>query len=309
MKQRIFIVAKCMLLFILSFSTVIMHSQATTLPPFNSDKPRVVLEGFKVSDDVVVPGENFDLTFTLRNPSSAYSVNSILLTFTNDIKTVVPIYGQADQIYIDTLAAGKSTEVTVTLAAAEKITTTSIKFEINVTFSDDESSNRDNLITIQLPITKTSKFEIQNVLLPENVYVGNKTRIHVTYKNTGVDDFYNITMNIKAEEFEATQQFGLGSLVSSKVSYAEAYVNFIKTGEQKAEISFNYEDIEGNKFTTDVYEINFTALESGAQESKDTAATEAMSRGLSIADSKRILFSSIGVMTIAVVILLRKYKK
>jgi len=309
MRKRIVLVAKCMLIFILSFSTVTMNSQATNLTTFNSDKPRVVLDGFKVSDDVVVPGENFDLTFTLRNPSSTYSVNSILLTFTNDIKTVVPIYGQADQVYIDKLPAGGKTEVTVTLAAAEIITTTSIKFEIDVTFSNDESSNNNNLITIQLPITKTSKFKIQNVSLPENVYVGNKTRIHVTYKNLGVDNFYNVTMNIDGEEFKEMQQVGLGSLVAGKISYAEAYVNFIKDGEQKAKISFNYEDIEGNKFSTDVYEKNFTAIEREIPESKDTVVSAVTSSGVRVLDTKIILFVSIGAMTIVVLLLIRKYNK
>jgi hypothetical protein len=291
----------------LSFSMLTKQVQATTVTTFNADKPRVLLDGFSVSEDVVVPGEDFELTFTLRNPSTSYSVYSILLTFTNDY--VVPIYGQDDQIYIDTIPAGGTKDVTVSLEAADKITTTSIKFEIYVTYSDDEHSNNNNLITIQLPITKTSKFEIQNVSFPEHVYVGNKTRVHVNYKNTGVDDFYNIMINIVGEGFEESHQQNLGSLVAGNESYTEAYVDFIQSGDQTAQISFSYEDIEGNRYTTEAYEMSFTALEEEAPESTEVIAIGGQNSASNDFTLQIVLYSSITLMSVVVILLILNYKK
>jgi hypothetical protein len=309
MGKKIFMAVNGMLLLLYSFMSMVIYPQTASAASINYDKPRVVLEDFKISDDMVVPGENFDLTLTLKNPSRTHNINSVLLSFSNNIDYVTPIYGQPDQVYVDSIPAGGQKEVTVTLAAAEKITEESIKFQIDATYSDQEKTNNSNTIMIMLPITTTRKFEIQNVSLPEKIYAGDKTRVQVTYKNTGVNDFYNITMYINGENSEKIDQVSLGSLVAGKVSYAEAYVNFTNTGKQKANISFSYEDIEGNKFTTEPYETDFTALENGTRENEAAIFSEPES-SVMLNDTVRIvLIASIGILTIIVIVLQRKYKK
>lgn len=267
MKRKQIRWSSLLLFMLITLSAMGISVHASAIQSLGGTKARVVMESFVVSDDMVVPGENFDLSFTLRNPSKVNSVDSVVLTFTNDIELVSPVYGQPDQIYIDSIPAGGMKNVKVTLKAADQILTSSIKFDIDVTYADLESSNNLDKISIQLPVTTKSKFEIQNVSFPQKVYAGTKTRMHITYKNAGVDDLYNITMNIESANAGNNQQVSLGSLIAGKVSYAEAYVDFKNIGEQVAKITFTYEDVEGNKYTTDPYEATFTALDSTQEDS------------------------------------------
>lgn len=262
------------LLIALSVINIHMPVSAAVIQSSGGEKARVIMENFKITNDMVVPGEDFDLSFKLCNPSLASSVYSVVLTFTNDNDLVTPVYGQPDKIYIDAIPAGGTTNASVKLHAADIVTTSSIRFVMKITYADSESSNNSDEMSIQLPVTTKSKLVIQNVSFPEDINAGVKTRMRIKYKNAGVDDLYNITMNIKSADSRNIQQVSLGSLIAGKVSYAETYVDFKKIGEQSAKITFTYEDVEGNKNTTNPYEATFTVLDSSSEESIETLHEE-----------------------------------
>ena len=268
-------------------------------------KARIIVESFSISQEAVVPGEEFELKLNVKNASDTAPVKSVLMTFSNDVQSVFTVYGQSDQVYIEDIAPKQVREVTLKLKAAENLVDTSVKFTLDFVYEDQVSSENQNKSSIQLPVTTTSKFEIQNVSFPDKVYAGGKTRMRITYKNTGADDFYNITMNVTSNGGEDTEQYSLGSLVAGKVSYAEMYISLINSGEQDVVISFSYEDIEGNKFATGEFNQKVTAVEGETQ--KDHV--EESPQG-TVAKSYDLYLLLVGVAAMAAVIftLYRRYE-
>lgn len=276
--------------------------QASTI---HGQKARVTVESFKISGDAIVPGEEFELTLVVKNNSNTDPVRSIIMSFTSDSEGVYTVYGQPDQVYIPELQPGATYKVKLSLKAADKIKDSVVKFTTEFTYEDYISSENSNKTSVQLPVTTTSKFEIQNVSFPEEVYQGQKTRMRVTYKNSGGDDFYNIIMMVSTEGEVDDEQYSLGSLIAGKVSYAETYVTLDNIGEQNVIVTFSYEDIEGNKFTTNQYEQKINVLQNQEEEEQSDEQNVTFSK------SYDLYFLIIAVIAMSVVVfkLYRKYEK
>lgn len=300
-KIVLFVCSICLVLgMMLSLS---LESQAVS----EGQKARVVVENFSVSNDAIVPGEEFELKMLIRNTSKTDTAKSILMTFTNDLNTVYTVYGQTDQMYISELKPKGTKEITVNLKAAEELMDSTVRFEVDFVYEDYITSQNLNSSSIQLPVTTTSKFEVQNVSFPDTIYAGEKSRIRITYKNTGADDFYNITMNVASEGTEEDEQYSLGSLVAGKVSYAELYITLEEVGSKEVSIRFSYEDIEGNKFNTEEYKQTVNVMEN--QEEGATETEEPQNVTVSKSYDLYLLIAGIIAMAVVTWILYRKYEK
>lgn len=302
--------AKKIVLFVCSIFlmlSMMLSFSAESKAAFEGQKARVVVESFSVSNDAIVPGEEFELKVKVRNTSKTDTVKSVLMTFTNDLNTVYTVYGQPDQMYIAELKPRAIKEVTLQLKAADELMAATVRFEVDFVYEDYITSQNVNTSSIQLPVTTTSKFEVQNVSFPDTIYAGEKSRIRITYKNTGADDFYNITMNVASEGEEEDEQYSLGSLVAGKVSYAELYITLEEVGSKEVSIRFSYEDIEGNKFNTEKYKQNVSVVEN--QEAGETKTEEPQNVTVSKSYDLYLLIAGIIAMAIVTWILYKKYEK
>ncbi len=215
------------------------------------EKARVLLDSYQISNDGIVPGKEFDLTMTLYNPSKEKTVDSILVTIPNDESTFMPLYGDSDQFFIDSIYAGEKKEVSLTLRAGEKISAKYIRFSVTMNFGDVDGGGT-NTFTMQIPVSQTSIVQIENSVFPDGAYAGSSSRFQVKYKNVGVEDLYNVKMFIENKETQVTEQISLGSISGSKVGYAEQYLAFTDEGESDLNIWFTYENVDGEKYTSDI---------------------------------------------------------
>jgi hypothetical protein len=309
MKDRWKKMAKKLLL-VLILTTVVPLNIEAKKDGYSNAKPRIVIDSYTITDDAIVPGEEFDLQLVLYNPGRVYSANNILLTFTNSADSISVVYPNSDQVYIESIAPGKKENITIRLKASAEIKTEAVKFSVNAVYADDETSSNMNEMSISLPVTKSSKFEIQNVSIQEEVYTGAKTRAHITYKNSGSDNFYNVTMHIEGDALETSQQYSLGSLIAGKVSYAEAYIEFTKVGTQSINIYFTYEDIKGTEYTTEPY-ISEVELHKNSEKTDIKADEEFHNESNNTGGfiGKTVILAGSIVMGVAVLALIKKYRR
>lgn len=297
-----------------SYATNVSDSSTASGYDVKSMKSRVILTDFQVSNHAIAPGDEFDLTATLKNPSKDNSVKSLIVTHSNEIESVYGVYGDSDQAFIDELEPLQSETIKFRLKASEEIKTDAVMLTFTITFADEEFTNNSNTITVMIPVEQTSQLEIQAVSVPENAVIDSKTRVRVTYKNSGSEDLYNIVMKIDGISLEEPQQVSLGTLSSSKVNYVETYVKFASIGKKEAEISFTYEDIKGNKFNTKAYKVSLQVNQSGKEEGssqenvKEKSTITQTSSGKMTIVKKGILIIGIAFMMVVVGVLFRKYK-
>lgn len=79
--------------------------------------PKIVVDSYSFSSDKIYAGEDFDLTFTVRNTSNEEETKSILVTVTNNAETgkLTPASG-SNTLYIDKLGKGESKTMTMSIA-------------------------------------------------------------------------------------------------------------------------------------------------------------------------------------------------
>ena len=159
-------------------------------------KTRIMITSYSVSDDVG-PGDDFDLTFTVKNTSPVNNAYSILLTMSSSAETIYPVYGQSDQVYIEALAPNQEQEVTVHLEAAASLEAFSVDYIIGMSYFDDVEGTTSNQSTIQIPIGQESALVVQNYSVSDTATVGAKSRISVNYQNLGLDELNDVVMHVR----------------------------------------------------------------------------------------------------------------
>ena len=136
-------------------------------------------------------------------------------------------------------------------------------------YTDGTGANYVNTTRIALPVEHAKVLTVIGYSVPETTRAGTKTSFSASYENTGVENLYNIKMNLNGSSLEAPIKINLNSLTAGTKSYAEAYLEFSILGEQEIDINFTYEDEEGNVYVTpkETFQINVT--EDEMPESKD----------------------------------------
>ena len=98
----------CMLALGMSFVT------SNTVHATGEANPRLLVETYSISDDEIVPGEEFELTMKIRNTSIFYDTYSVVVTVEdnssagNTDPNVYPVYGSSNKTYIERVYARNS---------------------------------------------------------------------------------------------------------------------------------------------------------------------------------------------------------
>lgn len=256
-----------------------------------NEKPRVILSSYQVTKEAIAPGEQATISLTFKNTDTAVSAKSILITLTSSDKKMKPIYGESNQIYISEI--GPSAELTkeVRLDSDKEIETTTTELILDMVYTDGTGANYVNTTKISIPVEHPKVLSVIGYTVPETTRVGTKTSFSATYENTGVENLYNIKMNLNGSSLEAPVKINLNSLTAGTKSYAEAYLEFSTLGEQEIDVNFTYEDEEGNVYVTlnETFKINVTEDEiPGTQDSQSqvinsTSSDQIWQMGLIIA--------------------------
>lgn len=209
--------------------------------------PRVIVSSYAVSSDGIMPGSEFDLTYTLKNTSDTYSVTSVLVTCTSNSSTVYPVYTTSDQIYIEEIGPGQEVPVTVKYDSASDIDVATIDFIMNISYAEASSGAAANQTVIQIPVKQESVLVIQSYTIPPSALTGTKVRVNAILENTGLDVLNNVKMTITGDDME-TITSDIGTMVANSKKQQEAYIEFTETGTKNVTISYSYEDSKGTAF-------------------------------------------------------------
>lgn len=241
---KIFGMVLCMLAIILSVYTPIEAA--------DFDKAFVQIESYTIEKEAVVPGEEFTLELSLKNTSQFNNVGSCLITFESLDGMVEPVYGQSNQIFIDGIAATNSAKVSIKLKAALNIDTVSTPLIFNIKYADENTLENTIESKLFLPVSTTGTLRIENLSVPTVASLGTKSRISITYANSGVDELSNIVLHIVGNRLGDNLDIPLESLAGGDKKYAEAYIDYLAVGAQNLQISFTYDDEEGLTHETDI---------------------------------------------------------
>lgn len=297
----------CMLILGISFVT------SNTAYATGEANPRLLVETYSISDDEIVPGEEFELTMKIRNTSIYYDTYSVVVTVEdnssagNTNPNIYPVYGSSNQTYIERVYARNSWDITVPLKAAENINMAEIPLKVTITYNDNYFVEKQtNVAFINLPVRLSGDLNLVSASVPESASVGTKARISATYENTGSKNLYNITMKVSGGEAFEPITANLYNIGGGEKNTAEVYIDCKEVGKIPIAISFAYEDDQGEVFETEESLYNISVTESSAT---DLNGAEVTVIGGGVSGITFVLLAAIVIIAILILFILRKRRR
>ncbi len=269
--------------------------------------PRLLVESYTITNDEVVPGEEFELTLKIRNTSIYYDTYSVVVDVSDQTESVFPVYGSSDQRYIERVYARNSWDITIPLKAAETIDLETIPLKITITYNDNHFIEKQtNEAMINLPVRLSGDLNLISCTVPETVSQGTKARISATYENKGSRNLYNVIMKVSAGEEVEPITTNLYSIGGGKKNTAEVYMDCKELGEIPITIMFTYEDEQGEVYQTEEFDYSIAVTEAGKSEFDDT---EVVIIGGGVKTVTYVLMAAIVIIAILILFIIKRKRR
>lgn len=284
----------------------LVNIRTKTVHATGEENPRVIVEEYQISDEEIIPGQQFDLTLKIRNTSQFYDVYSVVVTLTDKTGTIYPVYSQSNQLYVDCVYARNYTEVTIPMTASESITESVIPIDVTITYNDnyfiEKQSN--SSITLYLPVKTAGSLNVVSCSVPETASIGTKARISVVFENTGLKSLNNIQLHVSAQD-GTDMVTELYSMMGGSTNSSDVYLECLQQGDIPVKIYFTYQDDTGENFETDEQSYTVRVVE----DVQDADSREVVVVGSRVDYVTFILLAAIIAVAFVILVTLRKRRK
>ena len=266
------------------------------------NRPIIMLEKYSVTNDKIVPGEDFTLTLYLKNCNESVDAENIMLDITNP-SGVMPVYGTVSQVYIDNIPAGETKEVSVEYFAETSIDTTFVDFALTMIVDLAAS----NYVALRVPAGMDVPFSIISEKFPESVMVGENVTAALAFEVLGDENVRNVSHTI-AVGGEVIGSSTIGTVTPGTTRTQSTIVAFDEPGEYLVEVGIEYIDKtdQVQNYVVGTKRITVFESESGGvfvPLDKDDVEDEGMYKSLFLG------LGGVAVLVILVVVMLIRKKK
>lgn len=210
--------------------------------------PKIVVDSYSFSSDKIYAGEDFDLTFTVRNTSNEEETKSILVTVTNNAETgkLTPASG-SNTLYIDKLGKGESKTMTMSIATAPD--TEAKAYEIKLEFDYEGTktrpatlSNGQSSASIPVTIMQKIRLKIEDPTVDGEPMEGESVPVYFSMYNMGRSSIYNCMVTVEGDGLSMEESFFQGTVAAGSTMRADFSLITATPGQIDGEIVITYED-------------------------------------------------------------------
>lgn len=210
--------------------------------------PKIVVDSYSFSSDKIYAGEDFDLTFTVRNTSNEEETKSILVTVTNNAEAgkLTPASG-SNTLYIDKLGKGESKTMTMSIATAPD--TEAKAYEIKLEFDyegtktrPDTLSNGQSSASIPVTIMQKIRLKIEDPTIDGEPMEGESVPVYFSMYNMGRSSIYNCMVTVEGDGLSMEESFFQGTVAAGSTMRADFSLITATPGQIDGEIVITYED-------------------------------------------------------------------
>ncbi|MEL7601559.1 MAG: hypothetical protein AAGU77_00225 [Bacillota bacterium] len=240
--------------------------------------PKVIVESYSVKpakledqeSGRLFAGEQFELSFTIRNTSSKEAVQNIQVTISNEGGAILPANNGSNSLYIDRIAAGDSVEKTLKMQsspdAEDKAHTLSVKFgyESSETLKTYEATE-----TITLPISQRMRVRVGDPVIYGDAMIEQSTPVNFSLYNMGKATLYNCMVDVEGDGLRMEESYYGGNISSGNEMRADFNIIPSTAGQIEGKVIITYEDVYGQQtrvekpFTLNVQEAFMPGPEDG----------------------------------------------
>ena len=292
---------------VLLIGSMLIPTITTHAAQMSSAESAVVnIESYEVEEGVLIPGEQVTLNLTLKNNSKTVPAENVVLTLESANYALLPVYGEDNQIYVGTIEAGSTKEVSVKATVNTSYDTEAAQLKIQYSYISG-ATPLSNSTAIYIPTYASGNLVAESTVVAGNTTVGARTLVSIKYLNASTADITELKLVIDGNITDESKEIKLPTASAGKSYTSDYYVTFAESGIQTVTIQYQYTDSQGNNYVTDCgsYKINVTN-----EVASDSSAT-VVQEGTNVASMvvRFIMLTAVGVAVLTlIVIYLRKRK-
>lgn len=245
MRKNGFIISFMLLVFGIVMNCTTVHATEDSTSNMYIE-PKVVVTAYEIVEGTVANGEEFTIKVQLTNMNkyaSAYNIVTAMNSYNNNI---VITEEKSNLVYFETIAAGETVEFLMSCKMLDVEDNGLTVLAFDSTYYNAYGYQYTVESKVALAVENQAQLEIPTIVVSENAVVGANALVSVRYSNTGKAKLKNIRMKIDGNIEDAQKVVDLGSLDAGAQKYIDYYVTLKETGNQKLQISFEYQDKGGN---------------------------------------------------------------
>lgn len=200
----------------------------------------VGVEKYEVSNEKIIPGEEFTLTITLVNYSEVAKASNVLLDIENP-GGVAPVYGTVSQIYVGDMAPQERRKVSVEYDSLTTITDDVLNFYVTTVTSTNQNYN-----VLYVPAGLDSPFSVISTNIPDTANVDEIIQFSVAFKVLGEENVKDVVMSVSSDGAKMGESL-IGIVTPGITKTQQLYMSFSEAGEYTMDLALEYIDNVGQK--------------------------------------------------------------
>lgn len=224
--------------------------------------PMIVVEKYEVTDEKIVPGEDFTLTLTLANYNQSITARDVIIDIDNP-NGVAPIYGTVSQVYVGNIAPGESKEISIDYNSWTSITGETLDFYVTVITSMNQ-----NYIVLRIPSGSDSPFSVISANIPETVEKDSTWNMSLAFKVLGEQNVRDVALTVSRNGQKIADSL-VGIVTPGVTKTQQLSTIFGEPGEYAVDIGLEYVDNAGQIQTDVVGTAIVTVTEEGSSVTND----------------------------------------
>lgn len=229
----------------------------------------IEIQDYSVEGGMIEAGKNITVNLTLHNTSSTSNATSIIMTMSNSTGSVLPAYGNSNQVYVGTISAGKTKEVSVPLTIGEAYMGGAVDLSCQFDYLTG-GTRLNNIAAIAIPVSGGSTLGVKSIDVNTHAIVNGKSLLSCSYINQSSSNITDAKLIIDGNVSSASKEISLDTVYAGKTYTQDFYVTFKEPGNQAINVTLQYTDVDGNLKTTDLgkFEVS-VSKESVSEESAE----------------------------------------
>ncbi len=224
----------------------------TTTTPQDTSQPRLMVTGYTVENDSIVPGESRKVSITIKNTSPSKSVSNIKLSLADEsgeLKT-----DGMGTAYVKNISANGTYVWTVGLTAVHTAKTGEHPLTLSMEYEDSNHSGYSASDTIRVNIKQSVMLKYDSARLPSKSIQGETVTVSINLMNTGKSTIHNAMIDVDVKGLDSGGTVLVGEILQSesKTGSVNLRVSNEILGKVEGTITINYEDDFGETYTETV---------------------------------------------------------
>ena len=239
--------------------SVFVNADSSVSDP-SKNVPKIIVESYAYEPQQVKAGERFTLMMSFQNTHSSKTIRNIKGSFnveekSNETGNVFTPVDSSNTFFIEEIKPKDIYDWTLNLYTIPDALSKTYTVIISFDYEDEQGNPYTAQEIIGIPVYQPSRFEVSEISMPSEVYMGDRVYLNFSLYNLGKTDLYNVKLSVQGDFAADPMSTYFGNFTPGYMEWCEISLIPMELGMGKGKIVVEYETTSGELMS---YEKEFS---------------------------------------------------